>query len=734
MIGINAANPVNGQNYTADIMSMQASFPVTGALPTCKLTLSNRSNKYNTIIQPFSLLNLIFPNGVGGSQGYTFVVEDPEFSFNARNTINGGMTAILNGTAAPELLLLTEGNMDVVGTDIAVYQYDARGDVQANYQTPIQYVPYASTYVNNLNSNLLDVGNLLTSLLHSTQPDQIANYRGRLGYDATGAGIPTANGIDYTQGALNYFIKGQWQVGLGATGAQQYGLDIIKNVLTKNVVDASGNYVVLDFYVNPTFYPNPKLSVQTRGSVDSGQTFNLATDALLSVDLPYSTSDIMNFIIYWANDESQYPNASSAFSNYPTTTLLNQAWVQQGSSSLTQAVSTDTPFNSGTSNQYTGTNSATGQYNFSLGSNGYDTALSAPTRFINALNFYAKVDVTGDLITFFVYDNQGNSAQSPGISPTVLNSWQPYSITIPQSGVGSGANAWIPGSSGWDFGSNLIYTLGVSIALGQTGTFAKLSQIQFAESFNFSPDYSYNTIKAASSQLTGITSAGSTVLGLQSTAGFVPGQWITIDPFRSASETVLLLSRQSNGLITIASPGTKNQHSGGAQVVGATHDPNSTSAYYYRTFNFIDFYTQTGAADAADSIALNILNSRKGKKSTGTITVSGYAPQVPNIGPASLLHLVDSVDVYTPSASNVDSVVTGYVVDQIDYSVDVQYGFTATYTVEPWYATAQLSQISNSPTSPDTNAKNHWRVNPRDPLPQTLNRLRKGTSYVSPQI
>src|SRR5579872_7399573 len=473
---------VNGPNWidaTNDVLSLKITWPTIsfGGVPSCDIVLSNRQNYYSNSLAIFSKIQVTLPNYVSVGLPFAFVLEDPEFIFNPKTTVNGGRTVQLHGTACPELLVLSEGNLDVVGTDTAVYAWNGRSiDVQSNSFVGNPYIPYASTFVGSIGTPLLDIGTMLTQLLGNNaaftgnptidlpngyQPGQLAGYRGRLGYDATGAGIHASDGIFYNGGnAIGYYIKGQWRVGTGATGAQKAGLDLINEALSKNVIDSNGNNIVLDAWISALSVQPQQLYVFPRGTQNSNFTFTRGLSSILETDLPYSTSDIMNFIIYWANDELVYPNGGDNWSNYSTTPSLNSQWqtgvLFQGvniGSILTQETSTFTPYSSGFSNQYSGI--GFGQYLFNLIGNGYATLTSSFSsggittgiRNIQSLNFFMYTDISSANVQFILYDQNGNSVISPVQQPTTaqIHSWNQYSIPIPPtppSGGTAGRGVW----------------------------------------------------------------------------------------------------------------------------------------------------------------------------------------------------------------------------------------------------------------------------------------------------
>lgn len=735
MIGFKVT--ASGIDVTQDVISCQSSHPslLTGSVPTCDIILSNRGGMYASLLPIFSTIQIYYPDNLTPNSMY-FELENPEYKNNPRATLNGGRQVLLHGTAAVELLTESEGNMDVVGTDLPVPYWNARAtsptgtpDVQFGFVNGQFYTPYVSTYQSVLGTPLMDIGTVISQLVHVPQPNQNASYRGRLGYDCTGLGIPSALGIDYLQGALGYYIKGQWKVGQGSTGAQQYGIDIIKNIIAKNVIDGNGNMIVLDGFVDPSQQARPFLNIHPRGSLLSGQTITQGVDPILDIDLPYSTDDIMNFILYWANDEQVYPTSGDAWSNYVTTGQLTKQWnVFSTSGTGTYGVSTFTPQSAGTSIQFANTGTGTNEYiigtDFNFYLNGYSN-INTALRNLQSFNLWCYLAITSpfDNIGIQIKDSNGNfaafnlntSSQPPLPTPnSVGGGWTP--ITIPVASFTL--------SAGFSFSSSVITDLQINVTVGNPGQTIWLDQINFTEDYNFSPDYTYNMIKPASTLMTGPVSSG-TALPVQSTAGFVAGQFVVLDMFQSNTECILLEQIVPPNVLILASAPQNSGHGLNSTVVGATHDPNSVAAYRPRIFNFVDFYVQDGASDGSDSIALSILQSRKGKKSTGTITLSGYAPQNKLIKPTSLITLTAPLDTYSQVGSTTDSLVTGYVVDQIDYAVDSVLGYTAKYTVEPWYATI-LS------TSPDSNSKNFWRSPLSNPTVFRLNQARKANALVTP--
>src|SRR5712692_1226606 len=153
MIGL--AVTIGGTDYTSDVETIEIKWPASNELPSCEVVLSNVSgNKVN--IPVFSAINITLPRTYGV---FRFFAEKVKFGFSRER----GHYYSVAGLAAPELLFLTEGNLDVVGTDLPVGQWNARGTT---------YTPYTSGFVPSLGSNLLDIGDLFTALLHTPQPGQ----------------------------------------------------------------------------------------------------------------------------------------------------------------------------------------------------------------------------------------------------------------------------------------------------------------------------------------------------------------------------------------------------------------------------------------------------------------------------------------------------------------------------------------------------------------------------------
>lgn len=837
-------------DYSSLVQALNVKWPATTELPTCSVVCNNQGGDF-AAVPLFSTLGVSIP-GMGAAN---FRLEKMSFGFTAPSGggTNTGRTVVLTGTVAPELIFLTEGNLDVVGTDLPVGEFNTRG---------ADYVPYQSTNI--MSASLLDIGDLLTALLHTPQPNQAIGYRGRLGYDCTGAGINATWGVDYLGGPIGFYIKGMWQVGLGSTGAQKAGLDLIRDVVTKNVIDGTGAPAVLDFYVDP-FASVPTLNIFERGSKNSNQTFTVGTDPVQELSLPIDTQDVKNFVIYWTNAERQYPNGGDAWSNYETGTDMNAAWDwQTQSGSGTWSVSSDTAtttngdaagqpvlhvastsgyiagtpviidqggadqevaiitsiqagvsltmtqnltknhlsgepvaehvtrYNGGTSIRLANASGTTWHVlssGFNLPSNGY-RILNAQAQIITALNFsiLRTNNYGADELNVYLWDSQGNSVYYPlstsgggwPFSQQTLGStgaWQDVSLPIPQTGY----LPWYVGTGSFNFATSNIVKVSFEPYIGGAGSWF-LDQIYFADDWQFSPVYSYNPNSAIATTLTSGASAGDTALTVLSAGSFLPGQTVVIDYGNANQEnnliTAVAASTQTltlstpllsthgavyaytttGGSLYCAQPGyptvTVNAPAAGwsvlttgstiqvggetmtllkvttgtpgtltmttnfvdyhyvgepvtqypATIIGGTHDPNSINAYDYRIFNFVDFYNTSGASDSASIIVSNILNSRKGKKSSGTIKVDGRTAQVSSILPGYRFRIVDAADVYR--GGTVDSTIDSWIADVVEYnwSPTSSEGLTVSYTIEPYYDLGNMA-----PGSPDTNSRNLWR-------------------------
>ena len=691
-------------DYTAYTLSVHIDWPATTDLPTATVIFSNTGGIFPSV-PLFGTLAITLPNNLG-TFVFPFEKEDFQFAPNAGSGISGRQMT-LSANAAPELLFLSEGNLDVVGTDLPVGEWNAR--------LSASYTPYPSTFVTALGTPLMDIGNVLTALLHTTQPNQIANYRGRAGYDCTGTGLRSSilNGlpvqVDFTAGASTgwspsgLYIKGQWKVGLGQTGAQKAAFDVIKDICQDNVIDGTGTPQVIDFYVDPTQTP-PLLTAFERTTQSSAQTFVVGQDYIIALDLPVDTTNVKNFIIYWGPTETVYPNSGDAWSNYDTTLNLDNQWAYTAgaSGSGTLTVSSTTPFNSGTSNQYTDSSTTPPVWNFystfDLPTNGYailDSAVQG-NRQVSTVQFYFMRTNSGisDGIQLILYDPTGaNSIKYSPAAWTVgslpsAGVWQQLiSAALPQTGSPP-SGGWSLLSGAWTFGTTPIGQIAFEMTLSATSPAQSflIDYVQFVDSWDFSPVYSYYPLGPGSTTLTNGPSAGSNVvLDVATTAAFVKGQYVAIDLGQAAFEVAgPITAIPSTTSITVGS--LANSHSIGAGVIAATHDPNSIAAYGARIFNYNDYYLNTGNSDSAESITFNILTTRKGKSSSGTITVSGYSPQLQSIKPGYTFGITSPEDVYQGSATT-DSTIAGWIADNIAYDVQTgpTGGFTSTITVEPYY-------------------------------------------------
>jgi hypothetical protein len=731
-------------DYSQDVQSCSVIWPATTALPTCHLVLNNQSGKYSAAFPLFSQMAVQLPANVGT---FNFFVEKMEFGFTAPKGggPNTGHTLSLTGTAAPDLLYLSEGNLDVVGTDLSVGVWNAR---------TTDYVPYPSVYVPSLNSPLQDIGGLFRSLLHIVQPNQRTGYRGRLGYDCTGAGVISTLGVDYTAGLLGLYVKGMWKAGLGSTGSEKSGFDLIKDACQNNVIDSTGTPQVADFYVDNTVMPS-LLTVFKRGSKNSNVTFTIGTDLVQSVDLPVDTTNVRNFIIYWSNAETAYPNTGDGWSNYDTKASFDAQWdthtvAGTGAGVTSVAAGKD---GIGTSNVYN--NSNTGSQwefysEFDFAKHGY-AEFTAAARGVSAISFQLmrfNGGVPGDGITIQLYDVGGtNSVQWSTTALPTPGTWGQIIAEIPATGVGT-AQGWSVNTGSWDFATTVIGAVALIGSLGASTPAQSffIDYLQFTDNWDYSPTYSFDNFNpgggATNTTIVSLTTSLSTIIPVVDTAGLLIGQDVVINP-GAATEEVLQITAITLGttpLLTVT-PHTAFNHSAGEVLTGATHDPESVAAYWYRIFNFVDFYigasttaatTSTPAtpggvgSDTAMAVAINILNARKAKSSSGTIKLDGHQPGISAIKPGYRFKISDFKDVYV-GAPGIDSTIDSWVADSIEYDLSplTTEGFTVTITVEPYYT-------SIASDSPDRNQRNLWAVHNKSPAGY-LQRLNKGTKYFGVQ-
>ena len=912
-------------DYTVYTLSAHIDWPASTDVPTATVIFSNTGGIFPSV-PLFGTLAITLPNNLGT---FYFAYEQEDFQFSPMGGPGMvGRQMQLTATSSPELLFMTEGNLDVVGTDLPVGQWNSRGTT---------YAPYPSTFVTGLQTSLMDIGNVLTGLVHAVQPKQLAGYRGRLGYDVSGAGIQssgyaytTTTGtsgsgqkvltvsattgfsvgstvlinpagldgevgviasinpgvsltmvanllsthavgepvgtspaqVDFTQGSstnwspYGLYIKGQWKVGLGQTGAQKTGLDVIRDVCQTNVIDGTGTPQVVDFYIDPTQTPAQVVAFE-RATILSGVTLTVGTDPIQSLDLPVDTSNVKNCVVYWVGAETTYPNGD-AWSDYDTTAHLQSQWsfatvTGSGSVAVSTAVSTtvsstslsgqttlnvtattgflvDAPviinpggsnsevavvssigagtlvmtadlqnnhfstepvvlyssrYNAGSSMLMTNSSTSTPYVNggtLTLATLGY-RVLNAVTNQLTGFKFSLLRlldDNVNDEVTVGLNDSNGGFAgfnvtdvASHGIVLGTPGVWQDIVIPIPQSGSGD----WQT-SGGFDFKTSEIVSVSLVDDLGSNGSYNQaffLDQLGFQNSWNFAPVYDNNTGGATATTLTVSASAGASSLTVQEIPGFLPGQWAVLDVGNAYYEKVQIASvTPSTGVLTLVSPtvyahnatNVKTTLSAGidyagqpilrvnsvvgfvagatvlvshnalfdtyseyltiltvgisslvmtsnlqytyavgdtvaqnpAIIIGGTSDPNSIAAFGYRIFNYVDYYVSSGSSDSAASVALNILTTRKGKSSSGNVTVWGYCPQLQSIKPGYVFDLIAPEDTYAGNKAT-NSVIVGWIADNIAY--DIQSGplggFTATLTVEPYYSVIGTASSDRNP-------------------------------------
>jgi hypothetical protein len=815
---------IGSVDYTGDVQSVTVDWPATTEVGSCTVVFNNQTGKF-TKIPLFTPMTVRLPNSVGT---FYFFTDAQDYSYDK----SAGRTFTVTGTASPELVYLSEGNYQIVGSSIPGF----------GFLTKFQYIPYQTTYISALGSELMDIGNICTTLLHTPQTqanyaslalvdNQHSSFRGRLGYDVTGLGVNSTTGVDYTGGALTRYVKGMWQVGYGGTGGQKTGLEILKDIVTKNVIDGNGNLAVLDWYVDNRVQP-PLLRIFDRGSLPASniQTLIVGKDLVENLSLPVDSKDARNMMVYWSNAEKQYPPAD-LWTNYDTTPNMKLKWTVTNISGDPVDIQLTSGLTTGSKSiqvfATSGTAGIDAELKFDMVHNGYHLLSQSLSHNIASFQFqFYTLDIPSNInLELRLYDDINSASVKKTITlPTTLTSgnWQLMTQPIPASGN----SGWTVITGTWDFGVNFITRFGIHVvatALAGVDFPCNFDFIQFNDNWNYSPTYTFGGIGQAafggstSTFLTANLTAGvSSILTLQQVSGFVAGQQVVIglgspnqelgqmttsgsiispsalqiylqQPVAnnhnasttttgsSASgqnvlnvssstgfyvgETVYIEQSTSNfevGVVGSSTPTTltligplKFTHgaakavAGLEVVVGATHDPWSIGtpipagmknpnqavtqpAYGPRIFNWVDYYAgSTGGgqgADTAESIALNILNSRKGKKSQGRFKVSGYAPQVPLILPGSKFRITSANDVYIGGA--IDSTIDSWIASKVTYGIDTTQGFTAEYVVEPWYATISLS--------PDTNPLNLWAWS-NGSIANQIARLNRSTQAFGPQ-
>jgi hypothetical protein len=674
-----AAVAIDGVDISTRIQVIDIKWPATTDQPTCTVTCNNQDGYFTTAPLTGNIA-ITLPGGVGP---FNFALEEVELdnTLMQGGGLNTGHVAVLTGTAGPELLFLSEGNLDVVGTDLTAGIWNNRQST---------YAPYPSVYVAGVNTNLLDVGTIINVLLHVPQPNQTAGYRGRLGYDI-GLGVKTS-GIDYAGGLLGYYVKGMWQVGLGSTGAQKTGLDILRDVCTKNIIDGNGVPNVLDFFVDNRVTP-PLVKAFARGSTPVSATITVGQKDVQDVKLPVDTTDLKNFIVYWANAEAVYPAGGDAWSNYDSAsngTYSGFAGLAGSNAHILSAWSPGNVFGTGTitadvtlANTATATgtsimfaNNGGGSTDFSvyltfdLGLNNYAPILCSG-RGLSSFNFYFNRAYTmnsDDSVSVVLYDIFGNSASHsvsiPASNPAANAQGSylvPVSVAIPSSGSGT----WAPTGT-WDFASTIISQVQLVVqvggAAGLNNTFW-FDDVNFTTNWDFSPVYSYNPLGPDATWSAVAASQGSYALNPKTVAPFQAGQWVTLNPFAAAinqytAPEVYQIASVVNGpantpqinlstpLLSAHSAPVQTTLTGSANLATATNIAvTDSTGFYPGQFVYIghgtDFEVNTvmDAGGGSGSYFVDLLNP----------LLSNHASGEPIIGVDLILaatHDVDSVGAY----------------------------------------------------------------------------------------
>jgi hypothetical protein len=719
-------------DLTPDLRSVEVIWPATTGLPSVIAEFANgpsATNEYARIQSLAGNLAINFP-GELAAKTFNLYVEEPVLAWDKTK----GDICTFNGTAAPELLFSYEGLLSVVGTDLTAPYWN-------NLTTT--FTPYLSTFVPSLETNLMSVDSALTALIHTqyATQNQPAAYRGRLNYEM-GYGIPLS-GIDYTPGSLGggpLYVKAMWTVGQGSQGAQKTGVDVLTSLLSANIIDATGTPQMIDYFVDMTQTP-AKLVAFERAFNNSNVTIVRGVDPVEAVNLPYSSKDIRNIGVYFGPPETQYPNSGDAWSNYDTAPHFTGQWPISSisSGSGVQGFSSDVPAGQlGTSNEYSAAGGATWSFvtTFDLGINNYAYLNSAARGLTNFDFWFKRLSAgAGDTVSITFADGAGNSAGLEVFnsgSPPSAGVWHFFQVGIPASGLGTvtikmdGTN-WLTGqnytvlSGSWNFATAVIASVafGPPFNISASNSFL-LDQIHFEDNWNFSPAYSWNPNGPSVTKVKTNTSVGATSLPVQTIAGLVVGQYITIAPFTGNQERHKIAALASQSISFPALDTLQFNQNAGVTVIGGTDDPTSIAAFGPRPYPYSDFYLASGNSDTADAIAMSIINQRKAKKTTGTIRVSGYQSGIASILPGYIFNYVDPKTIYAPLTGNLDSVITGFMADSIRYVFDpLAEAFYAEFTVEPWYANILLS-------SPDTNAKNIQRIYNMSPAGQ-ISRLNRAT-------
>ena len=657
---------VAGSDYSSYLQSTSITVPITNAVPTATFIVDNSSGLW-TSVPLFSSITC----SLNGKQRFNGVIEQMSFSADTQ----AGNTVTLNCKAAWELVYLSEGNVQVTGTNLANNTY---GHLGSSLSSEL-YLPYQPVWVSSLNALLMDIGDIFKGLINDVQPTQTSGYRGRLGYDVTNMGIATGSfDIATTDGwvpdppntngyELGLYVKGMWAVGPGSSGKQKTGLDLLSSVCQSNVIDTNGNPQYVDFYLDMSGSQN-LLTYFERGSRNSNVTLTYGQDGFENLNLPVDTVDIKNFIVLWNNQESQYPNDGDAWSNYPTTAEFNAQWVNTttgGSGTATADSSNTYTTGYGTSNNYTATNGSVWTLGSKLSLSGgvninpikpQSSSLNL-SRNLNGFQFYfmSEYQSTNNIVTVQLGTDTSNYVQNTVSSLPAPRTWQKIAIPIPSKGH----KGWSLAGS-FDFSTSTINYVQLNLSLVAESNPAQtfwFDQIQFVDNYYYSPAYS---------------DFGPTWSGLDS------------------------------GL-------------------GITYDQNSYLVFGPRIYHFNDFYTP-GNSDMAQQEAQNILTSRRGKQSNGKITLFGYNPSIDAIKPGYLFNISAPKNVYIGGTH--DSTITSWFAQEIRYDYDARGGFRTTITVNPYYA-------SFGGVSPDTNAQNPWMIARLNPKGQT-HMLFRGTPHARP--
>jgi hypothetical protein len=747
MIGF--AVTLGGTDYTAYVQTVDIIAPATTAVPTATVTFNNTSGQFVNI-PLYTTLVIQF----GGVTYFSGVTETHPYTMDG----NYGHTVAIQATSCPELVFMTEGNIQVVGSNLQVNSFGNYSLLTALTTQLTSGLTSGHTYTSLTiaATNVGVVSGQKLTLQYNTANFQevtvnsnassgsttisvnsfVANYSFPAGSSLSALYVPYPTVWGGTTNNANLLDIGDVFAGLihnpqplqtsgyrGRLGYDVTGRGIKTTSFDLNPPNLSGptitNEYELGLFVQGMFYTGPGSVGSTSTSTSGANSSSMLGSGREQYGIDLLTSLCQGQIV----DVNGAPQFVDWFYD-PTTNLIN--YFQHGSKSSGVTVSANIELSHGgiqlpvdiidvkndlvmwfnAENSYPNNPAAWSSYSTSTILNNFWSLTASGG---------GTATLTTSAITPIGYgaSNQYTNTSSPAQAVTVQSSFplhtngyqnlSPYDAEGNTRGISS-FNFYL--TRAYNFNGEQVFVI-LSDSSGNKAQYDASSKIASAGIWaNIvcpipSSGSSGWTVTGTWDFSVNTISTVTFVLNIQSSGGTNDTFWIAAPNF---TDNYYYSPMYSNfgPYIGETNPQTGSPYTSGLEI---TYDTNSINAYGDHIYNWNEYYTP-GASDAAVGIAQSLLLSRRGKNASGTVTI--FNPlQYSAIKPGYLMNVTDPKDTYV--GTTYDTTIQSWLVNQIEYKYDWTNGFIGIYTVQPWYDTSadgSANPTDPAPNSPDTNANN----------------------------